>query len=110
MGVSGVSSCAKNRRDRKNLVISSFHDGIQPIDVMTYFHESWSVASNWHRIKEVRTSLELDQDRRVRYYFDRKKIIKSKMADFSASAPMSTFQPGTAAAATSIVELSLAAR
>jgi len=32
------------------------------------------------------------------------------MADFSASAPMSTFQPGTAAAATSIVELSLAAR
>jgi len=32
------------------------------------------------------------------------------MADFSASAPMGTFQPGTAAAATSIVELSLAAR
>jgi hypothetical protein len=32
------------------------------------------------------------------------------MADFSASAPMGTFQPGTAAAATSIVELSIAAR
>ena len=32
------------------------------------------------------------------------------MADFSASAPMGTFQPGTAAAATSIVELSMAAR
>jgi hypothetical protein len=32
------------------------------------------------------------------------------MADFSATAPMGTFQPGTAAAATSIVELSLAAR
>jgi len=32
------------------------------------------------------------------------------MADFSASAPMGTFQPGTAAPATSIVELSLAAR
>ena len=33
-----------------------------------------------------------------------------EMADFSASAPMGTFQPGTAAAATSIVELSMAAR